>query len=520
VLLPFIFLAVQATAPGNENWRHIKEWLLKTCVSGTALVAVLGTAGATVIGISLAWITSVFKFPGKRVVEWALVLPLAIPPYISAYVYYHVTGYTGWLQSGSRALGFGAGRVGIAIPPAAYAVFIFAATLFPYVYLIVRAFLKNQSASLFENARLLARGEWAAFRGVFLPLMFPAIAGGATLVALEILSDFGVVSYFGVSTFSTAIFGAWFGMSDADSAAKLSAMLLCGVFAVMALNKLAQRSRKYHIASSRERTLAPRAPSRRAALLCSSFCAIVLLFAVVIPVGQLVSWFAASWNPADFPKLRANAWNTVKTASAATVFIMVLAVGTVNATRLFRTRANILLAQFAAVGYAVPGAVLAMGVISLFAFLSKAAAQLGLPDFLNTSRTTAMLTFAYVARFFAIGYHAAESGFAKVGNIYGEAARTLGAGPSETFFRVELPMIRGAVLSGFVLVFVDIMKELPLTLILRPFNFSTLGTGVYDYAKNEIMEKIAPPALLIIAICAAFLSVAAVLERPRAAKKI
>jgi iron(III) transport system permease protein len=282
----------------------------------------------------------------------------------------------------------------------------------------------------------------------------------------------------------------------------------------MAMNKLAQRSRKYHIVSSRERALTPRPPSRRARWTCTLFCALVLLFSVAVPAGQLISWLAVSWNPGDLSKLGRNMQNTMSSASIATVLIMILAVGTVNATRIFRTRTNILLAQFVTIGYSVPGAVLSMGVISLFAFISRAEAYWGIPDIFNASRTASMLIFAYVVRFLAIGCHAVESGFAKVGNIYGEAARTLGAGQTETFFIVELPLVRSAVLSGFVLVFVDIIKELPLTLILRPFNFNTLGTGVYDYAKNEIMEKIALPSILIIAVCAVCLSAAALLERP------
>ncbi|MDR2523804.1 MAG: iron ABC transporter permease [Synergistaceae bacterium] len=506
VLLPFAFLAVQAAAPANENWRHIQEWILKTCAWDTALVTFFGTAGAVLIGVPLAWITCLFSFPGKPVLEWALVLPLAIPPYIAAYVTYHLMGYTGGFHAWLRLLG--ADRA--AVPPLAFAVFVFAATLFPYVYLVVKAFLKKQSASLYENARLLGCGTWGAFFRVFLPLMVPSIVGGAVLTALEILSDFGVTSHFGLHTFTTAIFGAWFGMSDADSAAKLSVILLMGVFIVIVVNKLAQRGQKYRAVSSRERTLQPRCPSRRAALACTVFCAFVLFFSVAVPVGQLLCWLTLSWNPEAFPRLWENAWNTISGGLTAAALTMVLVAGTVNATRLFPSKLNLALARFATTGYSVPGAVLAMGVIALFAFLSRA----GLP--FETSRTTAMLLFAYVARFFAIGCHAVESGFTKVGNVYGEAARTLGAGPAETFFRVELPLVRDAVLSGFVLVFVDVVKELPLTLILRPFNYNTLGTRVYDFAKNEILEEIAPPALLMIAICAAFVSAAAMLDKANA----
>ncbi|MDR2528551.1 MAG: iron ABC transporter permease [Synergistaceae bacterium] len=505
VLLPFAFLAVRAAAPANENWRHIQEWALKSCLWDTALVTFLGTAGASLIGVPLAWITCLFSFPGKSVLEWALVLPLAIPPYIAAYVIYHLTGYTGGIQVGLRLLGVNVSRLSAAAPPLVFAVFVFAVTLFPYVYLIVKAFLKKQSASLYENARLLGCGTWGAFFRVFLPLMVPSIMGGAALTALEILSDFGVTSHFGLHTFTTAIFGAWFGMSDADSAAKLSVMLLGGVFTVMVVNKLAQRGQKYHAASSRERALQPQA--LRSGLACTCFCVLVLFFSLLFPVGQLLYWLTLSWNPQTLPRLWENAWNTISGGLTAATLTMVLAVGTVNATRLFPSRLNLVLARFATMGYSVPGAVLAMGVISLFTFLSR----VGLP--FDASRTTVMLLFAYGVRFFAIGCHAVESGFGKVGNIYREAASTLGAGPAEAFFRVELPLVRDAMLSGFALVFVDVVKELPLTLILRPFNYNTLGTRVYDFARNEILEEMALPALLVIAICAVFVSVAAALDR-------
>jgi iron(III) transport system permease protein len=520
VSLPFIFLAIQAAAPANENWLHIRGWLLQTYVLDTLLLTLSGVFIASMIGVPLAWITCLFAFPGKYFIEWALVLPLAIPPYISAYIYYHLMGYTGGFQAGLRTfLGLDVNRFGFDIPPMPFAVFIFAVTLFPYVYLIVKAFLKHQSASLYENTRLLGRGAWSSFFGVFLPLMAPSIAGGATLVAFEILSDFGVTSHFGIHTFSTAIFSAWFGMSDADSAAKMSVMLLGAVFTLAAFNKLAQRTLKYRIVSSKERALLPRIPSRRVGLACTFFCVLVLLFSVIIPVGQLFSWLTLSWNQELLPRLWQNARNIVSSALAATSCTMILAVGTVNATRLFPSKPNLALAQFATIGYSVPGAVLAMGVISLFSFISRAGASFGIHDLFDISRTTAMLIFAYAVRFFAIGYHAVESGFSKVGNIYGEAARTLGAGPSETFFRVEMPLIRNAIISGFVLVFVDIMKELPLTMILRPFNFNTLGTSVYDFAKNEIMEEIALPAILIIAVCAAFIAIASLLDKSYSAAR-
>lgn len=511
--LPFVFLSLHALAPAGENWQHIREWLLTTCVIDTALVTLSGVAGAMLLGVAAAWMVCLYRFPGKTFLEWALVLPLAIPPYISAYIWYHLIGYTGAFQIGLRALGVDVKRFGPEIPPSVCAVFVFATTLYPYVYLVVKAYLKEQSASLFENARLLGGGPLRSFFGVFLPLLLPAAASGGALAGFEILSDFGVTSYFGIHTFSTAIFSAWFGMSDVESASRLSVLLLVMVFAVAVVCRLLQRPRKYQIVSSRERRLLPVYPSRFAAWSCTFLCTAILLFSAGIPVAQLLAWLALSFDAAALPRLYSNMMNTMVLAGSATLCIVLMSLGAVYATRLAPTKGNLAAVRLASAGYAVPGAVLAMGTIALFAFLSRSLTSIGLPGMIRPSATTGMLLFACTIRFFAAGCHAVEAGFARVGPVCGEAARTLGAGPARTFFQVDLPMIRNAVLGGAVLTFVDVVKELPLTLILRPFNFNTLGTSVYDFAHNEIMHEIALPSLTIILLCAIFLTLAALLDR-------
>jgi iron(III) transport system permease protein len=505
---------MEATEPANDNWHFIQKSLLTACLYDTVLVTVLGTLGAAAIGVTLAWVTSIYDFPGKRFLEWSLVLPLAIPPYISAYIYYHVIGYTGAFQTVLRALDINVYRLGLSVSPMALAVFVFSVTLFPYVYLIIKAFLRHQSGSIYENARLLS-SPWRGFFLVFLPLMWPSIAAGSSLAAMEILSDFGVSSHFGLSTFSVAIFQTWFGMSDAVSATKLSVILLAVVLAVTVVLKLSQRTRKYHIASSREKTFFPQRPKALTAWLCTLICLAVQFVALVIPLAQLLGWLTLVSDPWANPKLWTNVFNTVSSALTATVITLILALGTIYAFRLKRTKTNRALTQAAGLGYSVPGAVLAMGVISLFAFVNSVGGYLGTDGLINVSRAVTVLIFAYIVRFLAIGLHSVDSGWIKIGFIYGEAARTLGAGPSKTFFLIELPMIKNAVLSGSVLVFLDIVKELPLTLILRPFNFNTLGTSVYDFAKNEILERMAPSAILIIVICAAFIFLAAALNKPR-----
>jgi iron(III) transport system permease protein len=487
-------------SPAGEYWSYVRDHLLPAYFAETLLLAAGAGISTLFLGVSLAWFMSMYDFRGKNFFEVMLVLPLAIPPYIAAYAYDGLFGYTGMIQSFFRdTFGLQPVRLTANIPAQAWGIWIFSVTLFPYVYLLTRAALRNQSAALFENALLLGGGRIRMFLRIGLPLVWPAAAAGAILVCLEVLNDFGVSAYYGLNTFTTAIFAAWFGMGDADTAVKLALILLALVFVVLLVRKAAHSARRYHIVSSREKRVVPRRvkgpPQAGILLLCGLAC----LAGFVTPLLQMLYWLRLSWDGAFTSELTHAVTYTLGISAAATLLVMIAATGTVNAGRLFSGGFSVLLSQGATIGYAVPSAVLAIGVISLFVgadnFLSVCFPFL--PDrFLSMGGI--MLIFAYGIRFFTIGYQTIEAGFAKTGMIYTEASRTLGRSVTGTFFLVDLPMIRHALISGSALVFIDILKELPLALLLRPFNTETLGTTTYHFAKNEVLEKTALPSLCIV----------------------
>ncbi|MDR1935504.1 MAG: iron ABC transporter permease [Candidatus Accumulibacter sp.] len=458
------------------------------------------------LGVALAWFVGMYDFWGKRLFETLLILPLAIPPYVAAYAYGGFLDYTGPVQA------FFASYFNIRIhamlptlPAMACATWIFSLTLFPYVYLLARSFLYQQSGSLFENALLLG-GRRRLFRVVALPLLMPSASAGAILVCLEVLNDFGVVSYYGLNTFTTAIFSAWFGMGDSDTGIKLAFILLLLVLAVLLLRKSLMNARKYRVVSSRESRLAPQRAIGFARFGIPAFCGLVVCLSLVIPLAQMLHWLSMSWQTARTAALWQAIQYTLMVALIATAAIMIAATATVNANRLFGGRMRTLAAQAATIGYGIPSAVLAIGVTLLFVGLDKSLAQL-IPSFSvrQISMGSAMLIFAYGVRFFTIGYQAVEMGFIRTGKVYTEASRTLGRTVTQTFFRVDLPLIRHALISGAALVFIDIVKELPLGLILRPFNSETLGTTVYRFANNEVLEETALPSLCIIVVSAIFI---------------
>lgn len=506
VALPFVLLLTNVSTPPSEHWEYVSSHMLTTYIRETAIVASGSVAIAAVLALTLAWCVGMYSFPGKRFFEIALFLPLAIPSYIAAYTYDGLLGYTGFVQATLRNhLDFNINSLGIAVPPMAYAIFVFAITLYPYIYMFVLAFLKNQSASLVENAILLGGGQARVFFRVMLPLLWPSLLAGGTLVFLEVLNDFGVTSHFGVHTFTTAIFSAWFGMGEVDSAIKLAVMLLAFVLAILLVCKFLQRGQKYHTVSSKEKWLHAKPLATAPALFVTALCLGATLIAFAIPVAQMAVWASLTWRDTLGPVLT-SVWQTLYIGGLATAAIMILAAATANAGRAFRGKFSRLVSQGTSIGYAIPAAVLSIGVIMLFANVDKAAAWLyPIMKSKPISLTAAMLVYAYVVRFFSIGYQAVDNGYTKIGNIYTEASRTLGRGVTQTFFRVDLPLIRNAIISGSVLVFVDIIKELALTLTLRPFNFDTLGTKTYEYANNEAIPETSVPSLIIISISAAFI---------------
>ncbi|WP_270167656.1 ABC transporter permease [Paenibacillus sp. SYP-B4298] len=512
-LAPSAYILLGLLAEPTENWPHIRDYVLLDA-SLQSLWMVLGAGSCAVaLGVTLAWLVAVYDFPLRRFCHFVFVLPLALPPYIAAYTYGSMLSYTGSVQAFLR------NQLGITPNPAYFdimslkgAIFIFTICLFPYVYLLVKTMLERQSASYIENARLLGQGPLTILVRIVLPVSQTAIAGGASLVAFEVLNDYGVSKHFGIPSFTTAIFKTWFGMYDVDSAIRLSALLMSFVIAIFILERLVRRRKMYHASTSRQRPLSRRRLRGPAAWAATGLGLTVFAFSFAIPVVQLIVWAAWTYNDVLNARFVLLLGNTLLVSAIAILLLMTLAVIIANVVRFAkRSLWGIALSRLVAMGYSIPGAVLAIGVLAVFLSLDGLLGASGLyerlgysPSKLVLSMSIAMLIFAYIIRFLPVGYNAVEAGFDKIGNRYTEASRMLGQSLTASFFKVDLPMIRGAVLTGCILSFMEIVKELPLTLLLRPFNFETLATKAYQYASDEQIHQASVPSLFIIAVGVVF----------------
>lgn len=496
IVLPNVDIVIHLFQKPNETWYHIKEYLIVDYIAHSTII-VIGTGLLTVlIGTTLAWLISAYNFPMRNFFRWALIIPLAVPPYIAAYTYAAMLSYTGVIQTFFRNnLGIVLEQKYFNIMSTKGAIFIFTIFLFPYVYMIVRSFLEKQSASLIENARLLGSNDLEIFLRVIIPISRGVIVAGVTLVALEVLSDYGVVSYFGVPTFSTAIFKSWISLQDVDSAIRLAGILMIFVFTFISGEKFLRGRRKYSFTNTKVRPIKRKNLKGMQGIIAFLYCLIFMSLGFFIPVMQMVSWAFKSYKNiyySDFIRMIINsAWLAV----VPSVLIVIVSVLIANYARIRENVLTKLYTKIVLLGYSIPGTVIAITMILFFTDLDK---KIFAKPMLSTS--IIMLIFAYVTRFLAIGFQNVEGGFEKIGSKFSEASRTLGFGVTQTFFKIDLPMIKPALLGGFALVFVDIIKELPLVLILRPFNFHTLSTKVFEYANDEMVPESSIPSLIIIAI--------------------
>lgn len=506
ILLPILFVFSSLFFKPNENWFHIREYLLGTYVKETLILVISTGVLTAVLGVTLAWLVTMYDFPLKRFFRWGLILPLAIPPYIAAYTYRAMLSYTGVIQATLRnEFDYQMNPEWLNISSLRGAVFIFTLFLYPYVFLITRSFLEHQSASFFENARLLGRKPFFIFLKVVLPLSRPAVVGGVVLVIYEVLSDYGVTSYFGIHTITTAIFQTWFGMYDVNTAMRLAAWLMLIVVGMFIIERILRSRQRYHL-PAKSRPLAAMKLRGLGAAVAFIYCALVFLAGFFIPFVQLIAWTALTFDKVWNDTFITLVYQTLYVALISTVLIIILAVIVANVCRK-QSAISYFLAKWITTGYSIPGAIIAIGVLAIFIGLDQWLApiygMIGMDDApLILSLSIVMLIAGYVIRFMATGYNAIEVGFEKIGTKYTEASRMLGSGVTKTFFKVDLPMIKGAILSGFILTFVEICKELPLALLLRPFNFETLSTKTYQFAKDERIHEASVSSLIIIAISA------------------
>lgn len=503
--LPMLVVALGLAAPASETWSHVASTVLSDYVLNSVRLVLGAGALALVLGVATAWLVTAYDFPGRRFFDWSLILPLSVPAYIAAYTYAGMFDVTGPLQRLVRATvpSLADEFLYLDVMNIGMVTLIFGFVLYPYVYLVARASFARQSATLLEAARSLGHGPLSTFRRVALPLARPALAGGVTLVAMEVLNDYGAVKYYGVTTFTTGIFRSWFGLGDLSSAIRLSALLMVFVFVLMALERTQRGRAAFSGGRASERPLLRTRLRGRHALLAFATCALPFLFGFAIPVAQLGYWASATATSVVDPTFVRLVANTFTLAGAAALLCVAVAVLLTYASRLnprpWLRRAT----RVTVLGYSMPGAVVAVGVLVPFAWIDHRVdgvmqATLGVPTGLLLSGTLVALVFAYAVRFMAVAFLPVESGFTRICGRVDDAARSLGATPSCALRRVSLPLLRGTLLGAVILVFVDVLKELPLTLILRPFNFDTLATRAYQLATDELVAVSANYALVII----------------------
>ncbi len=507
VLLPFLFLLPQlfeSSTTGQESAELLAHQTSEyTITTGVLILSVMGLT--SFFGALFSWWITRYDFPGRSLFGSILILPLAIPPYLSAYTYSDLLSSTSWFQIYlTKLLPFSLDPQWFSISSIRGAIGIFTLTLFPYVYLTCRSFLSNQSRSLVENGLILGSSEVRIFLRLILPLMKPAIWAGSLLVAFEVLSDFGVVSYFGIHTFTVGIFTTWFGMNDLTSAVKMAFILLLGVWLLINTKRLWFHERRYQILSSQEKPLARKRLTGSTRYFIPMVLFLFLFIAFFLPIGQMIYWAFETYDMVWSGEFFQLIFNTLLVTLLASTLIIVTALISANVSRLYPQKSIQWLTQTSTVGYSVPSAILAIGTISLFHYVDLRIAWslefLNIPLVSPLSLTLSMLIFAYWIRFFAVSFQSIQSGFSKISPIYTQAARTLGCNITQSFWRVDLPMIKPALRGAFILAFIDMMKELPLALTLRPFNFNTLGTKVYEYAGNEQIQEAAFPSLMIVAL--------------------
>ncbi|WP_395020010.1 ABC transporter permease [Dongia sp.] len=507
VAAPVVTVFSHVFLPKGEIWVHLYETVLGSYVANSALMMLLVGIGVLIVGVPAAWMVTLCVFPGRKFFEWALLLPMAMPAYVVAYTYVGLLDYAGPVQTALRdLLGMPDGLHWIPevrnLPGAALMLVL---VLYPYVYLLARAAFLEQSACVLEVSRTLGCSPTKGFFRVALPLARPALAAGAALAVMESLNDFGTVQYFGVDTMATGIYRVWRGMGDPEAASQLAALLLIFVFVVFGFERWSRGRKSFAHTSSRYRPLPRYHLQGWLKLGAIAGCSLPLLLGFVAPAAVLLGWALNHpefwWRPSFLLLIR----NSFIMAGIAGLLGVAVAVFLAYALRLHATPATSLAVRIAGMGYAIPGTVLAIGVLLPFAALDHeinrwAKATLGVAPGLILSGTLVAVTFAYLVRFLTGSLNAVEASLGKITRSMDHAARSLGRGPGSTLWNVHLPIMRGSLLTAGILVFVDVLKELPATLVLRPFNFDTLAVVTYNLASDERLAEAAGPALAIVVV--------------------
>ena len=493
IFTPIALVALQFNN-NTENWDHIQQTVLSTYIFST-LILVLSTAIlSTFLGVTCAWLVACCEFPGRKFFEWTLILPLTIPTYIAAYSYYDLlemfTPMMIWIRtnfSPESMIYFNDIMVYLVTS------LVMTSVLFPYVYLSTRASFLMQGNQLIEAAKTLGHTPLNIFWKVALPMARPAIIAGLSLVVMETLNDYGAVEYFGIPTFTIGIFRSWLGMNDMGSALKLSSYLLFFVFFILYIEKYFRGEAKFHQKNDSSRTYSPNLLKGKYSILAIFFCLLPLCLGFIIPITRLLFWASSVsgrfFDIAFFQVI----FNSIGLASVSSLLIVTLATILIFTSSYFQSKLVKVANQFAILGYSMPGAVVAMGFLLIAGYINQSMGYL-------LTGTLILLAFAYLVRFLAVAWQPIDSGMEKKCDQINQASRILGNSALISMFKLNLPLLKKSIIVAVLLIFVDIFKELPLTLILRPFNFDTLATLTYDLNSQAQLHESAIPALLIILV--------------------
>lgn len=504
VLMPIAAIVWFAFHPVDNIWPHLLSTTLPRYLANTGVLMVSVGLIAAIIGTGAAWLVVMYQFPGRRWLQWALLMPLAVPAYVGAYALVDFFEYAGPVQTSLRAI-FGWGNAQDYAFPAirtrGAAIVVLSAALYPYVYILARAAFREQSGAGFEVARALGAGPFARFWRVGLPLARPAIAAGVAVVMMETVNDYGTVDYFAVQTLTTGIFSVWLQGGNLGGAAQLATCVLTIIVILVTLEKLSRRRSRFFASARNTRPVTPSRLVGWRGGMATAFCLVPLCVGFVLPIAVLMSHAVdvSGWADAG---LRLAVIRTVFVAGMAAILTVMGGVFMVYGVRLSQKRLPALLMPITAIGYAAPGAVLALGILVPLAtfdnvFADAILAVTGYDPGLLLTGSAAALILAYCVRFFAIAQGTADAALGRISPSLPMASRSLGRTRGATLRAVQLPLVRASIGSALLLVFVDAVKELPATLLLRPFNFDTLATRVHAKASLENIAEAAPAALMI-----------------------
>ncbi|MFM1841863.1 MAG: Ferric iron transporter, permease protein [Cyanobacteriota bacterium] len=523
IAIPVLFVMLGLFQWQGEIWQELVETVLADYVINSLWLMVGVGAGVLILGISTAWLVTMCRFPGARWLEWALLLPLATPAYLLAYSYSNMLDFYGPVQSWLRPLFGWESATDYWFPNIRSlwgAIAMLVLVLYPYVYLLARLAFLEQGICTLEASRSLGCNPWQSFYRVALPLARPAIAAGLALVLMETLNDFGTVQFFGVNTFTTGIYRTWFGFGERQGAVQLAAVLMIFIFGLILLERWSRRQAKFYQPSSPQQYLPRYQLSGLRAIAALGFCLLPFSLGFIAPalyLSYLTLSYAQESN--NFLQLASHSLILASiTAAIALALGLILAYGQ----RLSRQPLTYVAVRLSAMGYAVPGSVIAVGVLVPAGqfdnwFADWWQRQWGGEMGLILSGTITVLVYAYLVRFLAVALGSLDSSLGKIKPSLDDAARSLGKTPTEILWQVHTPLMSGGLLTALMLVFVDVMKELPATLVIRPFNFDTLAVRVYQYASDERLIEAAAPALTIIIVGmlpVIFLSVQIARSRP------